>query len=148
MTNCTDMQYANAITHSKNCYLCFSTANSEDSMHSIRLMKSKNITNSYLVGESENCNFCLNCNKSSYLNFCQNTVGSFDCAFCYDMRGSSNCFLCTSGRQMNYGFENQKLSKEEYQKKMGDINMGSYQSTEKYKAKLKEIKQIKKENQF
>ena len=39
ISNSVDTNYANAITHSKNCYLCFSTANSEDSLYSVRLIK-------------------------------------------------------------------------------------------------------------
>jgi hypothetical protein len=133
MANCVDMEYANAITHSKNCYLCFSTANSEDSMYSVRLIKSKNISNSYLMAEDENCNYCVNCSKSSYLDFCQNSTGCFDCTFCYDMRGSSNCFLCNSGRQIKYSIKNQQLTKEEYQQKINEIDTGSYKVIEEFK---------------
>ena len=140
ISNSVDTNYANAITHSKNCYLCFSTANSEDSLYSVRLIKSKNIANSYLVSESDGCNNCINCNKSSGLGFCENVVNSFDCNFCFDMRGCSNCFLCTSKRQSQYYYENTKMEKDDYFNTIKNINTGSYSSLMDLKKKYKDIK--------
>ncbi len=141
IVNCTKTEYANAITHSKNCYLTYSTANSEDCIYTVRSLNSKNITDSYLIKKSDGCFNCLNCEDSSNLNFCQNVSSSFDLYFCFDMKASSNCFMSTVGRHANYLFRNKKLTKEQYFYEIKNIDFGSYEVLLSLEKEFKELKQ-------
>jgi uncharacterized protein Usg len=56
-----------------------------------------------------------------------------------DCIGCNDCFLCSGLRNARYYFENKKLTKEEYEKKMSEIDLGSYKQYQFYKSKLPEI---------
>jgi CxxC-x17-CxxC domain-containing protein len=56
-----------------------------------------------------------------------------DCHFGYDLKGCKNCFGCIGLRQKQYYIFNEAHTKEEYEKKMSKIDMGSYEVLEKVK---------------
>ncbi len=70
------------------------------------------------------CQDCTNCNSSSYLR---------DCIGC------KNCFLCVGLREKEYCFENQQMSKADYEAKMQTMNQGSYSEHQAHKLKLEEM---------
>ncbi|HLC95193.1 MAG TPA: hypothetical protein VJH89_01775 [Patescibacteria group bacterium] len=51
--------------------------------------------------------------------------------YCYDVRGCTDCFLSVNLRNKSNVFLNQQLSKEEYQKKVAEFNLGSHADRKK-----------------
>lgn len=76
---------------------------------------------------------CERCYGSKYCTLC------FDCNNCtlaYDLRGCSNCVMCVGLRNKQYHILNQPYSKEDYEKKVREMNLGSRSSLEKLKAEF------------
>ncbi|PIR61196.1 MAG: hypothetical protein COU68_00705, partial [Candidatus Pacebacteria bacterium CG10_big_fil_rev_8_21_14_0_10_45_6] len=73
----------------------------------------------YVIGSTG----CLNCNKVFF---------SFDCDGCHsvwlskDLTNCSDCFGCAGLRNMKYCLFNEQLTKDEYERRLAEINTGSY----------------------
>lgn len=107
---CENIYYSNWLMYSQDCFDC--TYIYKDTQVSYELSTSRD---------------CYNCNYSNLL---------FDCADCYfgfDLRGCKNCFMCWNLRHKEYCIENRQYSKEEYQKKLEEFNLGSYKNVAKYR---------------
>ena len=138
--NSVNCDYTNQIADCKNCYLISSGSDNEDCLYSFRILYSKNVVDGYLMLRNELCYECIECMEVSRLKFVEDSVSSLDLAFCYDVRGSQNCFLSSNLRNSSYVFENKKRSKEEFNKLMSGIDMGSYNNIQLYKDKFLELK--------
>ncbi|MBU1018971.1 MAG: hypothetical protein ABII07_00480 [Patescibacteria group bacterium] len=120
--------YANGAQQDKNCYMIFVSDHDEDCYYS------------YGIDSCQDCLECLNCYK------CELCIESIDCSECYnvaygekshgcrdcyfisDCKGCSNCFGCYGLRNKEYYFFNEKLSKEEYEKKLKELNTGNIET--------------------
>lgn len=72
------------------------------------------------VYDSEKLYQCINAKKCFN---CMYLESSQDCSMCYfseDLIGCSDCMFCTGLRNAKYCFENQQLSKEDYENKKAD----------------------------
>ncbi|MFH0806738.1 MAG: hypothetical protein V1885_03385 [Candidatus Brennerbacteria bacterium] len=133
--NSVNSEYTNHSGDNKNCYLSFSTFGGENIMYGTNVWApSKDSMDLYLVrteGGAERCYECIDSSKIYSLQFTKLVKDSNDCAYCFDCRGCSHCFLSSNLRNKQYYFENHPLSKEEYQKKMEAMNLGSRKIREK-----------------
>ena len=122
----------------KNCYLAFSTGWSEDCAYIVMASYAKDCyDNSYIA----KCELC-------YDNFqiagCYKTIFSSNCSDCQEVYFSKNlmncqnCFGCTNLRHKKYHIFNKSYSKEDYEEKIKDFNLGSYVYIEEIKEKAKE----------
>lgn len=81
------------------------------------------------------------CYDSVDVHSCYGLKGSQDCVNCHsslflrDCIGCKSCFLCVGLRNKEYYFENQPLTKEEYEAKMATINLGSHTQYQEWKQK-------------
>src|SRR3990167_7054908 len=67
---------------------------------------------------------------------------SFDCmdsAFLFDFRNCKNCFGATNKRNREYIFFNEQLSKDAYEKRMEEIDLGKRSVVETYSQKFDEL---------
>ncbi|MDA2922229.1 hypothetical protein MYX07_03100, partial [Patescibacteria group bacterium AH-259-L07] len=131
--NCVNCDYTNQIVDSKNCYLVSSASDNEDCMYSHRILNSKNLVDCFLLLKSENCYESIECWDCSQLIFSENAADNFNLLFCYDARGSQNCFMSSNLRLASYHFYNQKLSSQEFKKRMKQIDTGSYKNIQHYR---------------
>ena len=125
---------------SKNCYLIAHADYCEDCCYGYGYKKNTSCMNGYYNLHCEMCNDNVYIHKSYGLVGSQDCVNCHSSAFLKDCIGCKNCFLCTSLREAEYYFENQKLSKDAYEAKMKEINLGSHSQYEMYKKKLEEMK--------
>lgn len=88
---------------------------------------------SELCYESNNLSHCYNCN------FCNECMNCLDCYFLFDCRHCSNCFGCINLRNKQYYFFNQPLDKEEYQKRIKEINLGKRSVIKEYQSKFEKL---------
>lgn len=100
---------------------------SKDSLDFLDLDSSEWCFNSVRVESSYNCSFCVDVSDC------------IDSAFLYDARNSNNCFASTNLRNRQYVFLNEQLTKEEYQKRRGEINLGSWKEVQIWRKKFEEL---------
>ena len=131
--------YIHYAGYSKNCYLIAHADFCEDCCYGYGYKKNTSCMDGFYNLHCEMCYDSVYIHKSYGLVACQDCVNCHSSAFLKDCIGCKNCFLCTSLREAEYCFENQKLSKEEYEAKMKEIDLSSYEQYLHYKGKLREM---------
>ena len=135
----TNSDYCNEAGRLKNAYLCFDADFVEDSAYLVKVTNTKNSFDSHEVIDDELCYECVMVYKS-YRSFY-----SLDCESCVDvwfskgLRGCTNCFGCVNLRGKSHYFFNEPLSKQEYEKKLAELNLGSYNSVDQIKSTILEF---------
>ncbi len=139
--------YCNIVVEHKNCYLVSAGWGNEDSMYSNRIANCKNTFDSYVCHRTEFGYENVYCRESNLLRFSLRSEGCVDSYFLYDCRNCSNCICCSNLRNKSYCIFNEQYTKEEYAKKLADLNLGSYKSFQALAEKFEEMK-LKAINKF
>ena len=137
--NSENSEYINHWSNNKDCYLSTIIFNSENVLHSRKIYSSSMISDSWYIFEKwemlyecfwwenlYNCKYCSICLDSSNLFFC------IDCKWC------SDCFMSYNLRNKKYCFYNEQLSKEEYEKRIREIDLWNYSVVQKLLNELSE----------
>ena len=136
-----DCEYVVSGVSSKDCYFVAIPYSSERVYYAylpsftkdcIDVSGTINCEQSYECIDAENCYNCK---------FVYESSDCMDSAFLYDCRNCSNCFGCTNLRNKKYCFFNEQLTREQYEEKMKEINLGSRSTLSKYKGKFQELLQ-------
>ncbi|MCK9186791.1 hypothetical protein M0P48_05160 [Candidatus Gracilibacteria bacterium] len=131
--------YCNEAGRLRNAYLCFDSDFVEDSAYLVKATNIKNTLDSHEIIEDELCYEDVMVYKS------YRTFYSLDCESCVDvwfskgLRGCTNCFGCVNLRGKSNYFFNEPLSKQEYEKKLSELKLGSYESIAKLRHKALEF---------
>ncbi|MEK7608533.1 MAG: hypothetical protein AAB495_03055 [Patescibacteria group bacterium] len=124
---------------SKNCYLGACGWYVENGLymyivnHAKDIMDAWNVNNSELMYESINCDKCYNCK------YCELCFDSNNCVFGFDLRGCSDCVLCVGLRNKRYCILNRQYAKDEYEKELAKLNLGSRAGIEANKKMFSEF---------
>lgn len=131
--NCTNSDYSNHSSNSKNAYMCTTAFDCENVFHSQDCIALKNSADIYRSegNGNENLYECMNVYDCYNCQYCFLIKNSFDCYYSFDLRNCSNCFLSYNLRGQSYVFRNQKYSKEEYFEKIKEFNLSSYADRQK-----------------
>ncbi len=128
--------YTNHVGNSKNCYLIYYSDYVEDSAFGYQLTNAKKV---YDSGSVMNCDIIYDTSNifKSYniIGGMSNNTTSYDCMFIRDCEGAHNCFVSANVYNQSYFFMGDRVSKEEYENKMKDIDFGSYKQYEFWKNK-------------
>ncbi|MEA3399556.1 MAG: hypothetical protein U9R00_03565 [Patescibacteria group bacterium] len=131
--------YTNHCGHSKNCYMIYFSNHNEDSLFGYQLINSKDCLDCGVTMKSQSCYDCLHVYKSSnIINGIGNNRSCYDSSFIRDCEGVHDCFCVANEKNSAYVFMGQKLSKENYFKKMKEIDLGSYKQYTYWKNKFNE----------
>lgn len=120
--------YCNEAGRLRNAYLCFDSDFVENSAYLVKATNMKDSFDSHEVIDDELCYEDVMVYKS------YRTLYSLDCESCVDvwfskgLRGCTNCFGCVNLRGKSYYFFNEPLSKEEYEKKLLEMNLNSFET--------------------
>ena len=131
--------YCNEAGRLRNAYLCFDSDFVEDSGYLVQATNIKDTFDSHEIVEDELCYEDVMVNKS------YRTFYSLDCESCVDvwfskgLRGCTNCFGCVNLRGKSYYFFNERLSKQDYEKKLSELNLGSYKLVAELKTRALEF---------
>ena len=131
--------YTNDSVYLKDCYLVFNAFNSENCHYSISPVRSKDCFDCFDAFDSTICYECFESHKlynCKYVEFSKNCLDSY---FLYDCRNCTNCFGGVNLRHKKYVFFEEQLTKEEYGKRVGKINLGNRNVLEEYKVKFREL---------
>jgi hypothetical protein len=110
--------FTNLATRNRNCYLIFAANNNEDSYYSIYAQRDKNIVDCLFVFDSERCYECIDTYGGYNLKYCQYVDNCSDSSFLFNCRSCRHCFGCVNLTQKEYHMFNEKLTKEEYEKRL------------------------------
>jgi uncharacterized protein YbaR (Trm112 family) len=120
--------YCNEAGRLRNAYLCFDSDFVENSAYLVKATNMKDSFDSHEVIDDELCYEDVMVYKS------YRTFYSLDCESCVDvsfskgLRGCTDCFGCVNLKGKSNYFFNEPLSKEEYDKRISELNLGSYES--------------------
>ncbi|MFH0891042.1 MAG: hypothetical protein V1856_03350 [Candidatus Liptonbacteria bacterium] len=134
-----DSQYCNITVGHKNCYLVSAGWDNEDSMYSNRISYCKNAVDCYVCHKLEYAYENVNCKDSYQLFYSRNSESCNNSWFLYDCRGCSDCICSTNLRNKQYYIFNRPHTKEEYQRKTAELNLGDRSTLEMLRAKLHEL---------
>jgi hypothetical protein len=132
--------YANNVTDVKDCYIVFDARDCENCSYSISVIGNKscvdcfdvlNSTNCYDAFESENLYNCF------FVEYAKNCLDSY---FLFDCRDCEHCFGGANLRHKKYVFFNRQLTKEDYEKEIGKINLGNRDVLNAFLARFRELK--------
>lgn len=121
----------------KNCYLINSSEYCEDCYYGKLLQTCRDSVDCSYLYDSELCYECFSVYKSYNCAHVSFSTNCRDCLFSSDLVGCKNCCLCTNLRQKEYYFENQPLSKVEYEARVRDL-LASHTRMEEMKKQLAE----------
>ncbi|MGH2564525.1 MAG: hypothetical protein ACRDE5_08430, partial [Ginsengibacter sp.] len=132
--------YTNHAGWCKNCYLIFFSEGCEDTAYGFFLKGTKRTYDSSMTWKCENVFDVTNGVKSYNIFTGQgNIVNCVDCYFIKDCKNCNNCFGSINLRNKSYVFFNEQLTKEEYKKRINEIDLGSYKTYENTRKKVYEF---------
>lgn len=134
--NAVNSDYCNHTEDSKNCYLIFASIWNENVSYSNIVSHCKDAMDLCFGNRCELAYENVNCNDCYDVSFSKNSTGCNNSRFLMNCRGCSNCFGCVNLRNKSYYFFNQPHTKEEYEKKIAEIDMGSFRALEEMRSKF------------
>ena len=131
--------YCNVTVEHKNCYLVTAGWGNEDSMYSNRISYCKDTLDSYAGHKTEFSYENVYCKDSYQLFFSRNSESCNNSYFLYDCRGCSDCVCSTNLRNKQYYIFNKPYSKEDYFKKLEELNLKNRDGLKKLAAIFDEM---------
>lgn len=125
---------------SYNCYLISACWKSERVLYSDSIHFTKDSMDLHVVYRVEFCFEDVSCADSYKLFYSQDSHMCTESYFLYDCKGCTDCFMSSNLRNKSYVFKGEQLSKEEYKKKMKEINLGSFKEIKRLKDEFEKMK--------
>ena len=117
--------YTNSSKNLKNCYLTFDQNKGENLYYHQCCEDDKNCIECWAL---DFCETCYGCKVGHHLFrcfYCEQCSNCLDSYFLYDCRGCNHCFMSSNLRNKKYYFRNEFAGKEEYEKRMREVYLGS-----------------------
>jgi hypothetical protein len=123
--NCENSEYCNMAANTKNSYLVMGCVANEDCMYGHIVWKCKDAYDCLYCYQCERCYECIDCvqcNDLAYSRDCDNCSSS---SFLVHCLGCRDCFGCVGLIKKQYCIFNEQHTKDAYEQKMRELNMGS-----------------------
>jgi Zn ribbon nucleic-acid-binding protein len=124
--NLVNSEFTHACESVKNCFQVFHSFFSENSQNCSALLLSRNCYDSYITDNSDHAYESLHSNRLYRVRFGYFSDECLDSSFLYNCVGCSDCFGSVNLRKQKYCLFNEKLSKQEYLKRIKEWDLGSY----------------------
>ena len=118
--------YNNWSSYLKDCYLLASSNRDEDCLYGRLVNDAKDCVDCLSVYNSELCYECMECYYCYGCVACKDSQNCRESFFLEGCIGCSNCFGSVNLRQKQYYFFNEPFTKDQYELKMKEINLGDY----------------------
>ena len=119
---------------SKNCYLVCNSTGAEDSAYGNAIDYSKNCFDNSHITKCERSYGSFWIRNSYQAHFCTRSIENTSVMFCFGSKGMANCFGCVNLMNKSYHIFNQPYSKEEYEKRIGEMKLNTWSGLQKAKA--------------
>jgi hypothetical protein len=124
-------EYVHDAYRLKNCYLIFDGEQAQDCCYGETFVKLQDCVDFLLLQNSEGCYECTGCMDCYNLNFSRYSYNCANSWFLLDCHGCKDCFGCSNLKQKQYCIGNEQYSKEDYEKKIKEFDLGSYKKLQK-----------------
>lgn len=141
IVNCQNSYYCNYCGDNKNCYLDIAGEANEDCYFNLFTKYSKDCVDCTFTYHSTLCYETIQAYNAYNLNYSMYCDDTADSSFCFDLKGSRNCLFCSNLRQKEYSIFNQAYSKNEFEKKLKQWDLGYYSKREEALKKWREFRQ-------
>ena len=132
-TTLTGSEYCNAVSYLKNSYLCFKNITGENCAYVNVGLNTKDSLDLAYCAEPELCYEIVDVGYFFQTFFSQDCHNCQNVYFSRDLMNCIDCFGCTSLRNKNYCIFNEQLTKEEYEKRIKELDFGSTTNLQKFK---------------
>jgi len=122
--------------HMKDCYYVFGGRRNEDIMYGSSIYDCTHVVDAYYIRHIDVGYEHVGTHQMSKCFHAYFSSNCVECDFVYDCRNCQNCFGCANLRNKNYCWFNEQLSKEEYQKRRKEIDLGSQATKLEYQKKF------------
>ncbi len=131
IVNCTNVEYANHVFNSKNCYLCFICFDSENVLYSFRSRASRDCLSIMNSRSCELCYQCIHCSECYDVQFAEFSSHCNASRFLSNCNDCMDCYQCANLKSKQYCIQNTQYTKEDYAAKMNEIDLSSYAQFQK-----------------
>ena len=139
---CVNTFYGNYIGEFRNAYLVSASWEGENINYGSRCNYCKDSMDMFATTHCQFSYGDVTTTKSYETFFSQNAEACTSSYFLYDCKNCINCFGCTNLRNKSNCMWNEQLTKEEYDKRLKELDIGSFKNLEKAKQKF-EILRLK-----
>mgnify|MGYP001561540401 CR=1 FL=1 len=140
LSRATNSDYCNHTGEAKNCYLSHACWKIEDSNYVTKCGEVRDSQDLLNTTDSELTYECISSTKIAHSFYVQNSENCTSSAFLYQCKGCNDCFGCTNLRGKSHYFFNQPYSKEEYENKVKEFDLGGYANVMKARQRFEELK--------
>ena len=133
-------EYCNVAEDSKDSYLVSASWKVERTLYSDQVTNIKDSMDLNVVFRTEFSYDDTTCSDSFQLFYSQDSHSCVNSYFLYDCRGCNDCFMSSNLRNQSYRMYNKQLSKEEYNKKLKEMNLGNYTFVQEKKREFEEMR--------
>lgn len=117
-TTMENSDYCNHAGYLKNCYLIYNSDYSERCMYGKAMNRCYDCLDCFKIYDCEACYECMNIYNSKFSTWLWDSQNCSECHFSSNLIGCRNCFMCVNLQNQQYCFMNEKLSKDEYEKRV------------------------------
>lgn len=139
-TNVQNSYFTNHTLNCKNCYLLFGGGNNEDCLFGRFIVNSADVLEGLSLYSCERCYEGIASEKCYGCLFFSNCRNCTDCLMVEDCQSCRNCTLCFGLTNAEYCFLNERVGKEEYEKRMRELGELTPAKIALMKQKLAELK--------
>jgi len=107
-------EYCNFCMGNRNCYLVFGSDKNRSCHYSLWIYECRDVIDCSYCYNSELLYQCIDCMKCYHCQYCQDCESSSHCFLSSDLKSCKNCFGCTGLRHKENYIFNQKVSLEEF----------------------------------
>lgn len=140
--------YCNAASACKDCYLCFRITGGEDNAYLNTVVDAKQSLDCSFINHSELCYGSVNINKCYQVFFSQDCTECQSVWFSRDLVGCSDCVGCINLRMKKYCIFNKQYDKEEYQKKIKELDFGTFEEIKNFQIRTEDFFKTEPRRQF
>ncbi len=137
--NSVNSDYCSITEGNKNCYLVIGGDFNEETLYSSFVFHNKDCVDCYSITKSEWNYEVIDSIQNYNLLYSQYCERCYDSYFLFNCKNCSNCFGCVNLNNGSYLWFNEQLTKEEYQKRLKEKNLGSYLSIIQIRKKFQEF---------
>ena len=137
--NVINSDFSNYTVDNKNAYLSYSVISNEDILYCDTVDKSKNTVDSYTSQKLDGCSWNIDCDGNYNMHYGVKAQNCIDSYFLFDCVNCQNCCLSSNLRNQQYVFNNTKLSKEEYQEALKNLQLETHSGLQQAKNLFKNL---------
>ncbi len=127
-TTLENSEFNNMNHYLRNCYLLFNSDYNDNCSYGTEIEHCKDSFDNLMMDECELCYECVNCLKCFRVFFSVDCVSSHDIWFSKNLVNCSNCVGSINLRNKEYYIFNKSYTKEEYNKTIAELKLGSYEA--------------------